>query len=125
MLPFFFRHYDSLVDRYFIHDNGSTDRSLEILRANPKVAVGEFRVDGASFVREAQRFNNECWKQSRGQAEWVIVCNIDEHLYHPDWDAIPERVANGDVAGCAPDGYNMYCDKFPESTGRRPAGAKV
>ena len=32
MLPYFFRHYDSFVDRYVIFDDGSNDRSLAILR---------------------------------------------------------------------------------------------
>src|SRR5690242_2946962 len=35
MLPYFFRHYDSFVDRYIIFDDGSTDRSLDILRRHP------------------------------------------------------------------------------------------
>jgi hypothetical protein len=26
MLPYFFRHYDTLVSRYFVFDDGSTDR---------------------------------------------------------------------------------------------------
>src|SRR5688572_6249373 len=84
MLPYFFRHYDSLVNRYFIFDNGSTDRSVEMLKLNPKVTLGSFKVEGDSFVIAALNHYNECWKQRRGQADWVIVCNIDEHIYHPD-----------------------------------------
>ena len=34
MLPFFFRYYDRFVDRYFIHDNQSSDGSIEILRVS-------------------------------------------------------------------------------------------
>ena len=37
MLPYFFRHYRSLVERFFIFDDGSTDGSLEFLRAQPDV----------------------------------------------------------------------------------------
>ena len=39
MLGFFFRHYDRFVQRYVVYDNASTDHSLEILHANPKVEV--------------------------------------------------------------------------------------
>ncbi len=84
MLPYFFRHYDPIVDRYFIADNGSTDRSRELLAANRKVALGEFRIPGNSFVEAATDHYNHCWKQSRGSADWVIVVNIDEHVYHQD-----------------------------------------
>ena len=42
MLPFFFNHYDTWVDRYYIHDDGSTDGSLDILHAHPKVEVRRF-----------------------------------------------------------------------------------
>ncbi|WP_119302988.1 glycosyltransferase family 2 protein [Dongia deserti] len=46
MLPFFFRHYDDLVARYFVFDNGSTDRSIGMLKQHPKVTLGEFRAVG-------------------------------------------------------------------------------
>ena len=39
MLGFFFRHYDPLVQRYVVFDDGSTDGSLDFLRAHPKVEV--------------------------------------------------------------------------------------
>jgi Glycosyl transferase family 2 len=39
MLGFLFRHYDPLVQRFVVYDDGSTDDSLEILRSNPKVEV--------------------------------------------------------------------------------------
>jgi len=80
-LGFFFRHYDPFVDRYLIYDNGSTDGSLEILRAHPKVELRHFeRTHPESFVLSHQQFQNEAWKESRDEADWVIVTAIDEHL---------------------------------------------
>jgi len=112
MLPFFFRHYDSIVDWYFIFDNGSTDGSLELLKKHPKVSVAAFTVEGPSFVLAAVDFYNQSWKQSRGQAEWVIVCNIDEHLYRPDLRAylgsLPEQVTLIIASG-----YEMVSEIFP------------
>jgi hypothetical protein len=40
MLPFFFRHYDRLVDRYFMFDDGSSDGTSSILSSHPKVESG-------------------------------------------------------------------------------------
>lgn len=112
MLPFFFRHYDSIVDRYFILDNGSTDGSLELLKKHPKVTLGEFRVAGPSFVLAALDFYNQGWKQSRSQADWVVVCNVDEHLYHSDLrgylGSLPHEVTLIVTAG-----YEMVSDTFP------------
>ncbi len=113
MLRFFFRHYDSIVDRYFIFDNGSTDGSLELLAQHPKVALGSFTVEGPSFVHAALNFYNQGWKQSRGHADWVIVCNVDEHLYHPDLRAYLGSLSPS-LTVIVAEGYEMISDTFPD-----------
>ncbi len=123
MLPYFFRHYDSLVDRYFICDNGSTDRSRDLLAANRKVVLAEFRIDGDSFVQAATNHYNHCWKQSRGAADWVIVVNVDEHVYHPDLRGYLQACAGHGVTILRPEGYNMVADGWPSS--RKPLWKSV
>lgn len=115
MLPYFFRHYDGVADRYFIFDNGSTDRSVEMLKAHPKVVLDSFEVAGDSFVLAAANHYNECWKQSRGQADWVIVCNVDEHIYHPDLRGYLRACKGRGVTIVTPEGYDMVSDTFPEA----------
>ena len=84
VLPFFFRHYDSLIQRYVIFDDGSTDGSLDLLRAHPRVEIRRFAwTHPDSFVLSELAHYDQCWKESRGQADWVIVTDVDEHLYHP------------------------------------------
>jgi len=81
MLGFFFRHYDPWVDRYVIYDDGSTDGSVEILRAHPRVELRSFvRSKAQSFVLSHTAMQDEAWKESRGCADWVVVTAIDEHL---------------------------------------------
>ena len=123
MLPYFFRHYDSLVDRYFICDNGSTDRSRDLLAANRKVVLAEFRIDGDSFVQAATNHYNHCWKQSRGAADWVIVVNVDEHVYHPDLRGYLQACAGNGVTILRAEGYNMVADGWPSS--RKPLWKSV
>ena len=57
MLPFFFLHYDHLVQRYVIYDDGSTDNSQQLLSLNPKV---ELRPSGIAIqsleLRPRSRF---------------------------------------------------------------------
>ena len=50
MLPYFFRHYDTLVSRYFVFDDGSTDRrSVSTRRKNFSCGEG-----GALLINDAQ-----------------------------------------------------------------------
>ncbi|RAP73351.1 glycosyltransferase family 2 protein [Paenibacillus montanisoli] len=113
MLPFFFKHYDHIADHYFIFDNGSTDASLPILRSHPRVTIDKFEVYGDSLVAAALGLFNQFWKQSRGKADWVIVCDIDEHLYHQNLRAYLQECASQGITLVAPSAYEMVSDFFP------------
>lgn len=114
MLPFFFRHYDDLVDRYVIFDDGSTDRSLSILRDHPKVELRRFaRSDPDSSELSTQTFSNQCWKESRGEAEWVIVTDMDEHLYHPRMRQYLQRCTAAGVTLIPALGFQMISEDTP------------
>jgi glycosyltransferase involved in cell wall biosynthesis len=121
MLGFFFRHYDPWVDRYVIYDDGSTDGSLEILRAHPKVEVRRFtRSDPNSFVISHAAMQNEAWKESRGQADWVVITAIDEHLWIP---GMPMRSYLARQRRCGVTfipalGFDMISGTMPTDEGR-------
>jgi hypothetical protein len=84
MLGFFFRHYDPWVDRYVFYDNGSTDDTVGLLRAHPKVELRRFeRTHADSFVLSHTHLQNNVWKESRGKADWVVITAVDEHLHVP------------------------------------------
>jgi glycosyltransferase involved in cell wall biosynthesis/predicted O-methyltransferase YrrM len=115
LLPFFFRHYDRFVQRYVIFDDGSDDGSLELLEAHPRVEVRRFeRADSESFVRSELRFYDECWKESRGSADWVFVVDIDEHLHHPDLAGYLARCQAEQVTAVPALGFEMVSNTFPE-----------
>lgn len=115
MLPFFFRHYDRFVSRYFFFDDDSDDGSVEWLRARPDVEVQPFvRSDPASFCISEQLLSNQCWKRSRGSADWVIVTDVDEHLFHDDLVGLLRRyIASGITFVPAP-GFQMVSNEFPD-----------
>lgn len=116
MLPFFFLHYDNLVQRYIIYDDASTDNSQEILRLNPKVELRPMPpyCDPESRISSALALQETCWKESRGIADWVIVTDIDEHLYHPDMKQYLAQCGAQGVTIIPALGYQMLSEQFPE-----------
>ena len=115
MLPFFFRHYDPIVDRYIIYDDHSTDRTLEMLAAHDRVEIRPFRrTIPDSYVLSAQSLHNSVWKESRGRADWVIVTAVDEHLYHPA--GLSEYLATSRARGITALpalAFEMFSETFP------------
>ncbi|HEY2857242.1 MAG TPA: glycosyltransferase family 2 protein [Terracidiphilus sp.] len=117
MITFFLRHYESFVDRFVIFDDGSTDGTVEILRAHPKVEVRRLkRRVRNSLVLSMLAVYQQAWKESRGKADWVIVTNIDEHLHHP---AMPDYLADCRAQGVTAIpalGYNMVSETVPDDS---------
>lgn len=116
MLGFFFRHYEPFVSRFVVYDDGSTDGSLELLRAEPKVEVRPFpRSHPDSFALSEQALKDECWKESRGRADWVIVTAIDEHLVHPRLGVARylERCRRRGITYVPALGFQMMTREFP------------
>ncbi|CAN5388500.1 hypothetical protein BH09PSE4_BH09PSE4_22670 [soil metagenome] len=114
ILPFFFRHYDRFVDRYFLFDDGSDDGTLAILAQHPRVTVRPLPRPFDSYLQSATHLRNHAWKDSRGVADWVIATDIDEHFYHPDMRGYLESCRAAGVT-CIPGlGYQMLTDTFPD-----------
>ncbi len=95
MIPFFLRHYEPLVDRIVIFDDGSNDHSLELLRASRKVELRRLPSGLSSILMHMEEMNR-CWKESRGRADWVIIADPDEHFtihaFANIWNAVRLRM---------------------------------
>lgn len=114
MLDFFFRHYDPWVDRYFIFDDGSDDGSIERLQRHPKVTLGRLeRTHPDSLILSLLDLYNQGWKASRGEADWVVVVNVDEHLHHPDMPDYLRRCRLERVTAVPALGYQMVAPRLP------------
>jgi len=114
MLPFLFRHYAPWVERFVIYDSDSTDGSLALLQRMPKVEIRKVPwVHPDSMIATLQSLHNSCWKESRGAADWVIVADIDEFLYHPDFLGYLRRCRKRGVTCIPALGYEMLSEHFP------------
>ncbi len=114
MLPFVFRHYDAFVSRYVFFDNESTDHSQSIILSHPDSHVNTFHTDG--FDDNVHNdIKNSCWKKSRGRADYVIVCDVDELLYHKDMQQMLAHALKYHISFFRPEGWDMYSEHFPPS----------
>ncbi|MBV8746412.1 MAG: glycosyltransferase family 2 protein [Xanthobacteraceae bacterium] len=115
-LGFLFRHYDPIVDRYVIYDDGSDDGSIEILRRHPKVDLRRLPPysDPTSRLLSDLNFLNNVWYESRGVADWVLIADIDEHFYHPNLTEYLRDCHQLGVTLIPALGYQMISNIFPE-----------
>ena len=116
MLPFMFDYYSRFVDKFTIYDNHSTDSTLSIIKQHSNVRAIPFGGTEGFNDAENRRIKNNCWKQSRGKADWVIVCDMDEFLYHPNMANHLQELAHEGVTLPTTEGYEMYSEAFPTHT---------
>jgi hypothetical protein len=118
MLKYFFKHYDKLVDRYIFYDNSSDDQTISILKKHRKVEIRKFsNLNGIdSYVLAAQELHNQCWKESRGLADWVIITAVDEFLYAPDLKLYLAQCARKKITAIPALGFQMISRTLPSET---------
>lgn len=114
MLGFFFRHYEPWVDRFVFFDDGSNDGTVEYLQSKPNVEVRRFQyAHPESFSLSAKPVRDHCWKESRGVADWVILTDVDEHIYHPQLEAYLRECKHRGITYMPTLGFDMVTDEFP------------
>lgn len=109
-------HYTSFCDQVTVLDNMSNDGTQDHIRIQfPKVIIQPWTSRNELSDAHYLKLKNKVWKKSRGVAQWVIVCDADEFLYHPDGirNELQLRLNNQDWIPEV-DGYNMVSDKFPD-----------
>lgn len=106
MLPYFLRYYSQFGD-ITVYDNMSTDNSIEIMKSH---RVNVIPYDTNNQIRDDVYIDikNNCYKKS--DSDWVIVCDIDEFVYHKDLLSIIEKSKSTIIR---PTGYEMFSESFP------------
>jgi hypothetical protein len=115
ILPFTLDYYSSFCEEIFIHDNMSTDSSDEIYKKYPKVRV--LKWDSNEQINEMNYINiknNEYKKYSRNNdVDWVIVCDCDEFLYHPNLINVLQEYKQNGITVPKVCGHDMVSERFP------------
>jgi len=113
LMPHFIKHYSSFCDKLYIYDNFSNDMTAEICSTNPKVELLQFDSGGEIHDDIYLTIKNNIWKRSRGIADFVIVCDIDEFLYHNNLiEELNQLKLNG-ITLIKPIGFHMISESLP------------
>lgn len=114
MLPFMFDYYSQFVDFFTIYDNYSTDKSELIIRSHNNTEIIKFSMNNQINDFVYQNIKNNCWKKSRGKADYVVVCDMDEFVFHPYINGFLQSAIKQKISLPCPIGYDMYNDTFPK-----------
>lgn len=127
ILPWVFDYYGDFVDRFYIYDNYSSDGTERIVNNNPKATLLKFGEEGQFDDSANQAVKNSCWKHSRGKADLVVVCDMDEFLYHKDLKQKLQEMCKHHISFPTTKGYEMYSVDWPiyDGTKRLPELVKV
>jgi hypothetical protein len=116
ILPWMFKYYGQFVDLFTIYDNYSSDKTEDIISNNPNAKIIKFGKEGHFDDSANQKIKNQCWKHSRGKADWVVVCDMDEFLHHPDLKNLLQKLRQAKISFPATVGYEMYSEAVPQPT---------
>jgi hypothetical protein len=116
LLPFFLDYYFNFigVEQIFLFDGGSTDNTYELIKDYPVQLIIQ-KADKLDD-RELMNFRNEYYKQYRNECDWVIVCDIDEFLFHPNIETLLKTYKSHEVTLPLVVGYEMLSKSFPAFT---------
>lgn len=111
ILPHLLKHYLGFCEKVTILDNNSTDNSVEIINSFKDTEVIPW--DSKNELNDALyiKLKNHVWKSSTGIADYVIVGDADEFLYHENIiDFLIKSKENG-ITIFKPEGYHMVADE--------------
>jgi len=110
ILPHLIRHYLTFCDKVTIVDNHSTDKSKEIVESFPNTEFIVFDSENEFNDHSNIEVKNNVWKKSIGVADYVILGDTDEFLYHKDMKKFISNCYNSNITVIIPEGYHMIAD---------------
>ena len=119
MMPFWLRHYSTFADRLFVLDDCSEDGTREIVQAHSHATLLPYGFDDGLHEDHINQAYMAAYKEhSRGVADWVICCDVDELLYRPNMREALFQAFRNRVDAIPADGYIMVADQPPEGEGQ-------
>jgi glycosyltransferase involved in cell wall biosynthesis len=95
----------------------SDDGSDEIYKKYNKVDVRKWSNNNEINELKYLEIKNNAYKATSMDCDWVIVCDCDEFLYHPNLIEKLEEYKEKNVTVPKIDGHDMFSETFPEYDG--------
>jgi len=83
------------VERFYLYDNRSTDDWRSVLE--PEIAAGIVDVRPWPFVPGQGPAYEDCLRRHRRDARWIAFIDIDEFLFSPTGNPLPEILRSFDL----------------------------
>lgn len=111
VLPWVVDYWQKYATHVTVFDNGSTDGSTWYLSKFDWITVKEFLTEGMNDAVHAD-IKNKCWKGS--DADFVVVCDMDEMLLAPDILKSLENMKASGATICKPVWYELQAEERPK-----------
>lgn len=114
MLPYYLRHYSTFCDKIIVFDNMSTDKTREIaMEYSNQVGIEVIQFDTFGKMNDYTHIELKRYAQihAKGQADFIILSDCDEFVYHPHIKEFLEQ--HKDCSVFYPAGFQMVSDYFP------------
>lgn len=111
IIPYLMRHYKQFAKVIFIESN-STDDTVKVA-TSLGAEVHQYVMKDELSDQTHVDIKNKCWIGSK--ADWVIVVDADEFVYHEDIVAVLSR---SKATIIQPSFHNMFSEKFPTTKGQ-------
>lgn len=115
VLPFTLRHYAQFADEIVVYDNGSTDRTRDIIAACPKARRVDYDTGGV--------LRDDVHAKIKGdfatQCDWRVAADCDELLWHTRGvRTYLDECARAGITAPLVRGFDMIGDGWPIDDGR-------
>lgn len=116
LTPFMLDYYAKFVDKLHILDNGSTDKTLELIKKETRfeIEIIPYNSDNKLNDQKHIEIKNNIWKESRGQADFVWISDFDEFPFALDMQKELQYMFDNQQTICYPEIYDLYSLNFPD-----------
>lgn len=109
-LPYFIEHYKKITPFIFVHDQNSTDNTVQIAKQNGCVVDtwGNNNIDELYLLE--RKYNS--YKESSDIADFVFIVDTDELLFHENIVEKLKKFKENGIKVPYVSGYDMYYENF-------------